>query len=264
VEAVGQVAQRFGVNKSRFWVKPTSCVALSMFNNARGIFAGNGALRKAVNWALDRQKLAQEASPYAVRPWTHVLSPVMPGAITAKGLQPYGVRANLAKARKIARGHLRNGRIVIAFSGSVSRVRLAVDALVGLGFDRDEIVLRSVPTTEIYDVIGRPGADWDFATGSIGWCTDFPDGASALAGLSRSFPANAKYERQLAAAQQLSGGKRYRAFGKLDVQIMRELAPVAPLWVWNNRYLFSSRVDPRSLVYEPALQNWSITALALD
>src|SRR5215218_5599574 len=50
-------------------------------------------------------------------PWTHILAPTAPGAISASRLQPYSTRSNLAKARKLARGHFRDGRVVIGYRG---------------------------------------------------------------------------------------------------------------------------------------------------
>jgi hypothetical protein len=44
---------------------------------------------------------------------------------------------------------------------------------------------------------------------------------------------------------------------------MRNAAPWAPWSVRNSRYLFSNRVDPRSLVYQPIYEDLSIPALAL-
>ena len=44
---------------------------------------------------------------------------------------------------------------------------------------------------------------------------------------------------------------------------MNTLAPVAVTRTYNNRYFFSSRVDPRSLVYQNVYTDWSIPALAL-
>jgi hypothetical protein len=43
----------------------------------------------------------------------------------------------------------------------------------------------------------------------------------------------------------------------------RNLAPIAPLRTYNNRFLLSNRIDPRSLVYSSIYQDWSIPALAL-
>ena len=44
---------------------------------------------------------------------------------------------------------------------------------------------------------------------------------------------------------------------------MRQVAPIAVERTYNNRYLFSDRVDPKSLVYQGIYQDWSIPALAL-
>ena len=44
---------------------------------------------------------------------------------------------------------------------------------------------------------------------------------------------------------------------------MDTLAPVAVTRTYNNRYLFSNRVDPRSLVWNGVYGYWSIPELAL-
>jgi hypothetical protein len=44
---------------------------------------------------------------------------------------------------------------------------------------------------------------------------------------------------------------------------MNTLAPVAVTRTYNNRFLFSNRVDPRSLVYSGVYSDWSIPELAL-
>ncbi|HUH21165.1 MAG: hypothetical protein ABW227_03150 [Gaiellaceae bacterium] len=44
---------------------------------------------------------------------------------------------------------------------------------------------------------------------------------------------------------------------------MNTLAPVAVTRTYNNRYLFSNRVDPRSLVWNGVYGDWSIPELAL-
>jgi hypothetical protein len=44
---------------------------------------------------------------------------------------------------------------------------------------------------------------------------------------------------------------------------MRNVAPVAVTNIYNNRYFFSNRVDPRSLKYLRVYEDWSIPALGL-
>ena len=64
-------------------------------------------------------------------------------------------------------------------------------------------------------------------------------------------------------ANALRGQARVEAFGKLDVEIMKNLAPTVVTSSYNNRFFFSNRVDPRSLRYHGIYSDWSIPSLAL-
>jgi oligopeptide transport system substrate-binding protein len=265
---VHEVATRFGVNKSRFWVKASSCIGYLAFNNARGIFAGNPSLRKAVNWALDRRDYANAGLPFSRSPWTHILSPTTPGSVRQSAKQPYSVRSNFVKARALARGHFRDARIVIGYrlTGTARPVDLVQRDLIQMGFDRAKIVLRFYPGAQIYDAIGRRGSDIDLAVGA-GVCLDLPDPLNQLRlFVSAQGPGSVrseKYLQKLAAASRLSGSARLQALGKLDIEIMKNLAPIAAMHTYNNRFFVSARVQPRSLVYQPVYQDWSIPALEL-
>lgn len=46
---VERVANRYGVNKTRFWTKPGPCIGWIPFNTGAGLFANNAPMRKAVN-----------------------------------------------------------------------------------------------------------------------------------------------------------------------------------------------------------------------
>jgi hypothetical protein len=90
-------------------------------------------------------------------------------------------------------------------------------------------------------------------------CSDYPGpfGPFGVVGL------NASYRAKLAAAERLHGAARLRALGELDLAITNTLAPVVVMRTYDNRYFFSGRVEPRSLVSQSAYQDWSIPALAL-
>ena len=64
-------------------------------------------------------------------------------------------------------------------------------------------------------------------------------------------------------AAKLIGNKRLTTYSKLDLDIMKQVAPMAVERTYNNRYLFSNRVNPKSLVYQGIYQDFSIPALAL-
>ena len=66
--------------------------------------------------------------------------------------------------------------------------------------------------------------------------------------------ANKHYRERILAAAKLVGNARLAALGKLDLDIMKDLAPMAPMRTYNGRYLFSSRVNARSVVYRQTLR----------
>lgn len=265
---VRAVARRFGVNKSRFWVEPNNCVGYVALNSRRPLFRNNVALRQAINWMIDRRALLAPLPPYSGSPWTHLLPPTAPGSITAKKLQPYRGAPNVRKARPLAAGHLRSGLVNVGYritgTAGLAQAREVRDALVKLGVKAKRIKLKGFTGADLYDVMGRANSDLDLGVGT-GWCSDYPE-ARGLLSVGSSFlgaAAVTKFQARLDAAEALQGAARLRAFGRLDLDLMNTLAPVAVTRTYNNRFYFSRRVEPKSLVYVGAYQDWSIPALAL-
>lgn len=275
-DQVAGVAQEYGVSRTkpvgtgRFWVKPTTCEFPLLFNQRRSLFSGNTPLRQAVNWAVDRTAIAEEFSPYATTPLTHLLPPGFPGVITAQRLQPYSLHANLAKARQLASGHLGDGNITVAYQSAgptgpavAERVR---QALVGLGFESSRIDMRGYAGFDLIIAISGANPPIDLVAG-VGYCPPSPDPAS-LIGATLNMPApfgpgNVAYSKAFdILSRKLKGKARVRALGRFDVQVMKNLAPVAMLWASNDLTFFSDRVDPASLRYSPGY-GWSFTALRL-
>jgi len=267
---VGGLGTRYGVNTSRFWAMPVNCIGWLLFNNDHGLFKDNVAMRRAVNWAVDRKAYASLSGPYTGFPWTHLLPPRSPGSIRARNLQPYWPAPNLARARSLAKGHFKAGNVTIAYptTGRVYGLQAGAvrNDLVKLGFKPENVSMKPY-SCELGPCLGPD--DWNIIAGG-GWCTDYPDPYAVFLTFATSNPyvqfpslASAKYLAKLRAAQKLVGNARLRAFGKLDLEIMNRLAPVAVMRTYNNRYFFSNRVDPRSLSYSGVYSDWSIPALAL-
>jgi ABC-type transport system substrate-binding protein len=269
---VQNVANEYGVNRSRFWVKAlTSCMSEIALNGNRGLFHKNVQMRKAVNWAIDRTDYA--GATFTRTPWTHLLPPGYPGSITNPRLQPYGPRANIAKARALAAGHFKDGKITVYYrsTGAANNAQAEVVKrdLIRLGFDPAKITMKGFSGAEIYDAMGKRGDDADMGI-SLGWCSDYPDfdGNQSFPfligfGDAAYFSDNPTYRAKVAAALRLSGKARTKAIGQLDVAIMKNVAPVVATNTVNNLYFFSNRVDPRSLRYHSVYQDWSIPTLAL-
>jgi ABC-type oligopeptide transport system substrate-binding subunit len=262
------VADQYGVNKSRFWAMPTNCLGYLPFNTHRALFGHSLALRKALNWAVDRTAFAAQAGPYSGSPWTHLLPPGFPGSVMKKRLQPYSVHPNLAKAKRLIGDYVVNRKITVGYrsSGTIfpAQAQLVRRDLIRLGFKPENITMKPYSGADIYDAMGVRGNPLDLGI-SLGMCSDYPEPFEPL----RWFVGgpygvdSPKYRRKLEAAERLSPNARLRALGKLDLEITRNLAPAVAMRSYNNRYFFSSRVDPRSLAWSPIYQDWSIPALAL-
>jgi ABC-type oligopeptide transport system substrate-binding subunit len=249
------IANQYGVNKRRFWVKPVGCLGWIALNTRQGLFKDNAPLRQAVNWAIDRTDFLANASPYSMTPWTHLIPPGFPGAITKRALQPYGPRADMDKARQIAAGHYGDGRVVLAYRAGGPpnpRVELVRRNLTTLGLD---------VTLAPYFDFPPPRSQWDLLLG-YGYCLDATaDPGDFVTAVKGSL--SPEYVAKLLNANRLSGEKRLKAFGKLDVEIMKKDAPAVVTNTYNNRFFFSNRVDPKSLEYHAVFQDWSIPSLAL-
>ena len=114
--------------------------------------------------------------------------------------------------------------------------------------------------------MGRRGTDLDLAV-SLGWCGESRDPANPFnfgffsGGF--PFPDSPEYRARFAAASRLSGAARNRAFGKLDIWVMKNLAPLAVMNTYNEVFFLSSRVDSKSLTFHRVYTGWSIPSLAL-
>ena len=124
------------------------------------------------------------------------------------------------------------------------------------------------------DPWGVRGNDGDIYVG-VGWCSDYPDPydwinvllyggfITSENNVNYSYMDLPKWNRKMEAAARLLGPKRFKVYGQLDLDIMRQVAPMAVERTYNNRYFFSNRVNPKSLVYQGIYSDWSIPALAL-
>jgi ABC-type transport system substrate-binding protein len=268
------VASQYGVNKSRFWTKPVNCTGYLPMNTANSLFKSNLKLRQAVNYAVSRPPYVQQAGPYAGQPWTHLFNPGVPGW---KNVSLY--KKNLTKAKSLANGQMRDGKITVYYrsSGSTNQAQAQIvrQDLINLGFDSGKITMKGFSGGNIYDAMGKRGNDADMGV-SMGWCSDYPDpydwinillyGPSIQDenNVNYSYFNNPTWNKRMANAAKLVGPKRLAVYGQMDIDIMKKAAPVAVERTYNNRYFFSNRVNPKGLVYQGIYQDWSIPAMALN
>jgi peptide/nickel transport system substrate-binding protein len=272
---VQNVKQRFGTNKGRYWTKPVNCTGYLPMNMARPLFRSNTKLRQAVNYAVDRKAYVQQAGPDAGQPWSHLFNPGVPGWISTN---PYPLaKPNIAKAQKLA-GNIGNKEINVWYrtnsSANIAQSQIVKRDLTRLGFADNNIHMRGFSGAQIYDAMGVKGNDADIGV-NMGWCSDYPDpydwinillygGAiQAENNVTYSYMNISKWNKKMESAARLVGPKRLTTYGKLDIAITKQVAPMAVERTYNNRYLFSNRVNPKSLLYQGIYQDFSIPAMAL-
>ena len=259
------VARRYGINKSQFFVVPDSGVRSFMLNTSRPLFRENVKLRQAINFAIDRRALTRELGPYAGTVSDQFIPPSMPGYRDAR-IYPLD-RPDLRKARALASGRKRSGRAVLytlSFPADRAQAQILRRDLAEIGI---ALEIKEFPLPVLFDKLSRPGEPFDIGRVSWGGLFDpgFLDGLFngryiGQPGSSNwSYFNSAKYNRLLDRAVSLPvGPARSDAFGELDVQISRDAAPAIAYGVPNWLTLVSRRAG--CVVVNPDLD---LTAVCL-
>jgi len=262
-----QLEQQYGVNKSRFFVGGTSCVLYWALNTTRAPF-NSVAARKAANWALDRPAMVRLFGKDGARRSDQILVPGVPGY---KPYNLYAFRgANPTKAKQIDPS-LSGKTATIFHSTSSTAVNIAQVASFNLSKIGMQTKDKPVPGSVYYKELGTKGVDMDMAR--AGWCADYFDpfdyinvnlgGGSIQAqnNVNFAYLNNAKLNRLMDAAANLTGAARAKAYQKLDYDIMKNYAPWVPYAIVNGVFFVSARTH--NYVYssyfgEPAFNALSV------
>jgi peptide/nickel transport system substrate-binding protein len=241
-------ASRYGINRGRFLAAPSTNVVYLALNDDRALFHGNSRLRRAVALALDRAQIVGQGGFLAAAPTGRLVPPRLPGA-TRSPRYPQGSHDARA-ARKLAAGSLRDGTAVLWAANDPVAVRRAdavQEELAQIGLS---VQIQTFPRPLFAQKIATRGADFDLAL--TGWVSLYHDPADFLVRLldGRSLAPTDNFNvayfddprvnAALAAAQRLRVPRRYRALGKLETTILRDNAPIVPLFNQYN-FLFLSR-----------------------
>src|SRR5262249_42124162 len=248
--ATAQLGQQFGVNKGRFYVGSTSCVNYMGMNTARAPF-NNVALRKAVNYAIDRPAQVRLLGAYAGKRTSQMPVPGIPGY---KPFNAYPLQgADVSKAKSIGGAAIAAAPVLNVIhttsTASTNRAQVAEFNLKQVGFKVNDL---PTPATNYYQVIQTKGTTYNFVTNG-GWCADYFDPFDYLNVLfdgrklqaannnDYSYFNNATFNKGLDHASALSGSARAAAYAQLDHDLMAKYAPVVPWVISTNRYFVSSR-----------------------
>jgi ABC-type transport system substrate-binding protein len=256
-----ELAQRYGVNKpgGQFFIEPGRGLRMFVLNTSRPLFKNNPKLRQAVNFAVDRGRLAREEGGRMARATDQYLLPVTPGF---KDERIYPLKgSDMERAKQLAKGHTRSGKAVLytaAIPIGVAQAQIVKDNLSKIGL---EVEIKPFPAPILFGKLATPGEPFDI--GWIGWIGAAADSsilnwmfdgrtiADAPNFGNFSYFDSPKYNRLLEEASRLTGAKRDQAYRKLDVMLSRDAAPAIPFAGLNAWAFVSARVG--CVVMNPTL-----------
>jgi len=261
------LVRKFGINRSRFFVRPGLTLRMLAFNSARPLFRDNPSLRKAVNFALNRRAIINGAGGAdASRPTDQYLPSILPD-FKNSSIYPLE-RPNLQRARALALGNLRGRKAVLytnTFALPMAIGHLVKQQLAEIGL---EVEVRGLPihtaSAAWFKKLGSAGEPWDIALAL--WGPSYIDpyayinllfDAQYIGGTNFSRFHSKSYDgRMRRTARLLQGSDRTSAYGALDVRLARDAAPLAAVDFLREPTLVSKRVG--CIVLRPVLDLTSV------
>jgi peptide/nickel transport system substrate-binding protein len=249
-----EAAQKYGINKGQFWVKPQLGISYIALNHDRAAFKGaqGTALAKAVNYAIDRQAMLAQGGYLAGKRTDQVLPPGLAGFRDASLYPLKG--PDLATAKKwAAKAGVKSGQTLEYYTSNTGSAPLVAQILqfnlkqIGITVNT-HLFARAVQI----DKEGTRGEPFDLT--SEAWIADYADpydfinvllsgdNLHAANNNNVAYFNDPKYNKAMQSASLLSGGARYTAYGNLDVSMMKDNPPWAARNNFNDRILVSKRV----------------------
>jgi peptide/nickel transport system substrate-binding protein len=266
--AYADVAKQYGINKGRFFVRPLLGIQYFALNTQRPIFKNNLPLRRAINYAIDRHAMLIQGGYLSGRRSDQILPPGMSGFKDANLYPLQG--ANFEIAKRLAKGHTRDGKIVFYTSNRGSAPAIAQVLQYNLAQIGLDVQVQLFPTAVQLSKMGTKGEAYDI--GSHSWVADYADPYDFVNVLldggnirdennvNFSYFDDPSFLKQMRAASSLGGTARDTAYGQLDKNIMWNAAPWVVRANMNNRLFVSKRVG--CYTYNP-IYSTSIAALCL-
>ncbi|HZT86129.1 MAG TPA: ABC transporter substrate-binding protein [Gaiellaceae bacterium] len=248
---------KYGVNKGRFKVGPTTCITWNALNTqAADGSTSNPRIRKALNYGLSRKAIINFAGPLSGTPSDQVLVPAIPGyhKFTA-----YPSTGSLAKAKKIGGSALNGAKLVVYYrQASVYQTNVAeyIESQASkLGMRPS---LQAADPTNFYGALETKstalGPNGYNITAYGGWCADYPDGYDYFnvnfdgrtigdtGNTDYMYFNNNAFNKKMDQAAAATGARRAKLYGALDKLFMTKYAPIIPTQISNTRWMTSNRV----------------------
>jgi ABC-type transport system substrate-binding protein len=239
----------------------------SCFNGYSGVGVRT---RQAVNYVVNRPAALAQRGAFAGTPTNQILPPTMPGFKNWRKELGYPTgRPNVAKARSLK--PKKCGIVMYAATSptSIAIAQLVKNDLSNIGINTD---IKTFPFAVRIAKEGHRGEPFDLDLQA--WGADYPDPVDFIDILldgrniqaennnDNSYFNNAAFNKRMEAAGRISNlPKRYSAWALLDRDIMKNQAPLAPLFFRTVREFTSKRVGCYS--YQPIYAVMNFNAVCL-
>jgi peptide/nickel transport system substrate-binding protein len=272
-DLIRELRRQYGVKGPQFWVRQRTRRYTLVFNTRHQPF-NVARLRRAASFALDRERLLHKLSPLAGQVTDQLLLPVSAGF---RDWRLYRSRPDLKRARRNAGGALRGKKATLIVDSTVSgqavgnEIKANLDPL-GLHVE----VVPKAPSVLRDWLINHP-EEWDLATVhakpgrvdptvfiNFGLEGDRYDSVPAACPCFYNYSGfnDRKWVRRMRRTDNLRHG-RLKAYAKLDRDLMKGPAPVAPYATGNSLTLVSARIGCFKSSPYPAYLAPNLAALCL-
>jgi peptide/nickel transport system substrate-binding protein len=249
--------KKYGVNKGRFKVGPTTCITWNSINNqAQNGTTNSPNMRKALNYLVSRKAIINFAGPLSGAPSDQILVPAIPGY---KKFNTYPAAGDFKKAKQLAGSKANGAKLVIYY-----RQQSVYQTNVAEYINSQASKLGMKPTLQASDPTNFYGAleTKSTATGPNGynitayggWCADYPDGYDYFnvnfdgrtigdtGNTDYMYFNNGAFNKAMDKAAAATGPKRAQLYGALDKLFMNKYAPIIPTQIGNTRWMTSNKV----------------------
>jgi ABC-type oligopeptide transport system substrate-binding subunit len=247
--AHADLAKQFGINKGRYQVRQVPTTFYLAMNTTKGV-TRSANVRKAVNWAIDRQAMLAQRGYLAGKRADQILPPGIPGFRDYNIYPLKFTEGNLNRAKQLI-GNTRGNFLLLSGNRGAS---LTIPQIVKFNLEKLGLNVQ-VENLASGPLVAKAGArNEDFQGILIGWHADYPDPNNFIdillngTNIRESNNNNYAYlnvpalNRRMEQAAGLTGARRYAAYSKLDLDISRNYAPWATYSYANQRDFLSARV----------------------
>jgi peptide/nickel transport system substrate-binding protein len=247
--AHADLAKQYGINKRQYMVRQVPTTYYLGMNTQKGITT-NVNVRKAVNYAIDRQAMLAQRGYLAGKRADQILPPGIPGFRDYNIFPLKFTDASLNRAKQLMGN--RSGKFLLLSGNRGASLTIPQIVKFNLGKIGLDVEVQNLASGPLAAKAGSRNEDFQGVL--LGWHADYPDPNNFLDillngnNIHESNNNNLAYfnvpamNRRMEQAATLSGAKRYAAYAQLDKDISSNYAPWASYAYNNNRDFISARV----------------------